>query len=117
MADTFVPFILPNVYTSPAGFDGYKSIVTGSCFFLGLLAENTSASTRWIQVFDGYQQPTNGQVPLVSLKALTVSQLSFNPPGPVGMKMSKGLTIVESSTGPTYTNPSETAMFLTVFWV
>jgi hypothetical protein len=105
-----------NTYHSPSGFDGYAIVHNGSCNLIGFVAENTSASTRWIQVFDGYVQPSGGAVPLLSLKLAGLSQESFSDPADRGLRLSTGMVIATSTTGPTYTDPSETKSFFTVRW-
>ena|SRR5579872_5093715 len=107
----------PNVYTSSALET--TALVTGSSAvanpvrLLGMIYENTSNATGWVQVFDAFAQPSNGAKPLVSIKLSTVSQSSVD--FPVCLPCKNGITVVLSSTGPTYTAVNS-ALFVTAFW-
>ena len=113
-------FIAPNVFHSGSTLDGY-SLVTGSTAvpgakLLGFIAENTSVSTAWFQVHDGYSQPSNGSIPLVSIKATAGSQVSLDCESFNCVPLTKGIVVTMSSTGPTYTSVTA-AMWLSAFFI
>jgi len=114
------PFQFPSVYHSPSTKDGYVT-VTGDGYqnygsFFGVIVENTNASTRYLQVFDGYTVPNNGTVPIMSIKLTTnTQQIIFLPTG-LPLQFFNGLTLVSSSTGPTLTKAG-LDFFLTVFYL
>ena len=114
-------FVTPNVFHSGSSLDGY-SLVTGSsqlangAKLLGLIAENTSGSTAWIQVHDGYAQPSGSAVPLVSLKTTAGQQVSLDCQAFNCLPVTKGIVVALSSTGPTYTSVSA-AMWISAFWI
>lgn len=108
-------FVIPNQYHSPSTKDGYAVIWTGTCKLLGFVVENTSASTVYVQVHDGYVQPTAGTVPLLSIKALAGSQVCFDASAVECVELLTGCVVAVSSTGPTYTDTTTKDLFMTVF--
>ena len=125
--EQFLNYTSPNVYHTPmtsSKYDGYIILtqpgVATTGRFLGFVAENPSASTRWVQVFDGYAHPSDGAVPIISIKLLTVTQGSFDAVLMGGLWFTTGCVIAVSSTGPTYTAVTAGASdgaFVTAFWV
>lgn len=111
---------VPNVYSSAAlettSLVTGTSAVNGGAKLLGLLAENTSNATGWIQLHNGHAAPTNGAVPIVSIKAATVTQVSLDLAGVNCLPFSDGIVVALSSTGPTYTAVA-TSMFVSCFWI
>lgn len=113
---------VPNVYSSSALET--VSLVTGSSSLsaiggvklLGLIADNASGATGWVQIFNGHTAPSGGAVPIVSLRVATVSQISLDCAGINCIPFSDGIVIALSSTGPTYTAVA-TNMFVSCFWV
>jgi|ERR1700678_311208 hypothetical protein len=125
MVFTEKTLISPNVYTSSSAFDSV-ALVSGSSpllyapKLLGFVAENTNGSTSWVQLFDGYAAPAGGATPILSLKALTATQVVFNPDAfncISSPALNTGIVIALSSTGPTYTAISTHYLFLTAFWL
>ena len=108
--------VIPNVYHSGSSLDGYAVVSTGQAKLLGFVAENTSGSTRWVQVFDATAEPSNGTVPLLSIKVLAGTQISFDISVSRSMQLYQGLVLTSSSTGPTYTSVTADTFF-TVFWI
>lgn len=109
-------FIGVNRYTSPSTLDSAVVIQDGKANLLNIVCENTSAGTRWCQIFDGYAAPTNGDVPIASFKLGAGSQESFSFDSTNGLYCALGIVIASSTTGPTYTDPSADEFFLTVQW-
>lgn len=110
-----------NRYTSAALET--TSLVTGAvplayghpATLLGLLYDNYDGYQDWVQIFDGYQQPSTGSVPLVSLRVFSGSQGSFGGESPTNITCVVGIVVVLSSTGATYT-PVTNKLFTTAFW-
>lgn len=110
------PYLLnTKIYTSPASLDGYVVVQSGFTQLVDLVVENTNGSTRWLQIFDGYQIPNNGDVPAYSFKLPTGIQSVFLPPiAPV--TLFNGLVLACSSTGPTLTK-AVNSLFITCQYV
>ncbi len=107
----------PNVYTSPATGDGYAVVHTGACRFMGMVVENQTGSTVYAQIHDGYATPSNGSVPVLSVKLTANAQATILLPAVHAVSLSSGLTICSSSTGKTLTVGAPTDLFITAFWV
>lgn len=119
-------FVVPNVYHT----DGYHgntitydsfALVTGSSALadgaklLGFIALNAGAD-GYVQVFDGYAQPSVDSVPLVSVKVSAGVQANLDCSAFNCVPVSKGIVIALSSTGTIYTDAGA-HMFLTAFWI
>jgi hypothetical protein len=112
-----------NIYTSAAletvsqvtGAADLTGTTTFKAYLLGMVFENTSAATGWIQVFDGYGTVTNGAVPIVSIKVAATTQSSFGSPVIFDIPVKKGIMVALSSTGPTYTAVTN-SLFVTAWW-
>jgi hypothetical protein len=108
-----------NRYTSTA-LETF-SLVTGSVkvtsgvILAGFLAENTSGSNGWVQVFDAFAQPASGSVPAISVKVPSQTQISILGCSNIWDHYKQGIVIALSSTGPTYT-PVSSALFVTAWW-
>lgn len=114
-------FIQPNIFHSDETVDGYcfvtgESPLSAGAKLLGLIAENSSGSTAWIQVHDGYQEPDAGAVPIVSLKATTGQQVSLDCQAFNCIPVSLGIVVALSSTNSTYTAVAP-GMWLSAFWI
>lgn len=114
MSDSFQS---PNVYTSPSTGDGYASIHTGACRFLGMIVENQTGSTVYAQVFDGYSTPANNSVPVMSIKLTANAQAVVLLDNNHAVALATGLEICSSSTGKKLTVGAPTDLFITAFWV
>ncbi|MFZ2911802.1 MAG: hypothetical protein WAZ75_01835 [Candidatus Absconditicoccaceae bacterium] len=115
-------FIVCNKYNSLM-VDGYAdgSVVLSAspCKLMGVIAENVSGSTRWLQVHDGYELPANNAIPIVSFKMLTVTQTERYFDAIKGLDLSVGCVLAVSSTGPklTVVTGSDTeGCFISAFW-
>lgn len=122
MSFTEKHFIVPNLYhTLTDGYDGY-AFVTGihapgdGYQLLGMIVENTTGSTVWAQVFDGYAQPSALAVPLVELQIAANTQASLDLGSVHCIPVSKGIVIAGSSTRGVYT-AAAASMWMTVFYI
>jgi len=100
-------FEVPSIYTSAALET--VSLVTGSSpllsggKLLGFVATNASASTAYVQLFDGYAAPSGGSVPIVSILVQANSQVSFDASVFNCIPVKSGIVLALSSTLTTYT--------------
>ena len=113
-------FTISNLYhsaalESTALVTGNASLPAGGADLLGFIAENTSGSTVWFQIFDGHAAPAGASVPLVSIKATTGQQISFDSNVFHALHVADGIVIVTSTTGPTYTAAGSSS-FISAFW-
>jgi hypothetical protein len=112
--------IVPQVYSSAAAET--VSLVSGSsptlsgCKLIELFALNTNSSAEYLQLFDGYAAPSNGDVPLLvqSIGALGNEVLDFGSANCLPFQF--GIVAALSSTAATYTAVSShlfcTALFI-----
>jgi hypothetical protein len=105
--------------TTSATGDGYVVVKTGDTRLLYLLCVSNSAAaaTGFIQVFDGYAQPSNGTVPLLSLPVKAVATIdipSIEFKSRYSLNLKLGLTVALSSTQFTYTAKATEKPFLFV---
>ena len=113
-------FTEPNLYSSGAAET--VSLVTGSsplafgAKLLKLIADSSSSSASWVQVFDGYAAPSSGAVPMLSLRLAANAQAVFDVGAANSLPVSSGIVVALSSTGPTYTAVSN-HLFLTAMWI
>ena len=113
-------FVEPNVFHTGSSLDGY-SLVTGAtqltygAKLLGFITMN-SGGDGYVQVHDGYAQPTNASVPLVSIKALSGTQVSLDCSVFSCVPVRTGIVIALSTTGSTYTAGAAT-LWTTAFWL
>lgn len=106
-----------NNYSSPAGGDSTVVVQVGVSYLYGLVALNTSSSTIFVQVFDGYAGPSSGSAPIVQLQVPANSELSLSKQLPLyRWKFINGLTIAASSSPSGYTAVSGTPMMLYCFY-
>lgn len=113
-------FIVPQVYHTGASLDGY-AFVTGTAplvygaKLLGAEIYNVGADA-FVQVHDGYAQPTNGSVPLMSFKVLSGTGKSLDCSPYNCLPVVNGIVIAISSTAATYTSTTAN-LFLTAFFI
>lgn len=113
-------FIVPNVYHSTSSLDGY-ALVTGSsplsagAKLLAVLAQNQGGD-GYIQVSDGYAQPTNGSTPILTFKIASGQSVSLDLSGVNCLAVKDGIVVSFSSTAPTYTDGGK-HLFMTVFYI
>lgn len=107
--------IKPTVYHSGSSGDEVAIIKTNPCNLMGIIVENFSANSRYMQVFDSAEAPEAGDVPLIQLKLPAGTQSSVDSSVIQFLPLSNGLVIAMSSTGNTYTATNADEMFLTVF--
>lgn len=101
---------------NPTG-TGYQTN-PGHCALLGFVVENASGAAGWVQVFDGYAQPTTGASPLMSLVVSNLAgqnQVSFGGNPNVNIRGKTGIVVALSSTRATYT-PVTNGQFITAFY-
>lgn len=114
-------FVTPKVYHTAGGNESV-SLVTGSTALpsnggklLGLIALNAAAD-GYIQIFDGIAAPTGGDVPIISIKALSGTQVSLDLGVANCLPVQRGIVVALSTTGPTYTAGGSN-MWVTAFWI
>lgn len=83
--------------------------------FYGLMAENATVSTIYVQVFDANTAPSAGAVPLLEVPVLAGSQSTLYLDGVKTLSFTKGLVIAASSTQWQFTSISN-AMFLVAWY-
>lgn len=111
---------IPNVFHTGANLDGYE-LVTGSsplqqgAKLLGLYVINAGAD-GYVQVFDGYAQPANNTVPILSLLCKSNTQVVLDTSAYSCVPVIQGIVVAMSSTATKYTAGSA-AMFVTAFWI
>lgn len=116
-------FVITNVYSTPMTDDKYDGVAVVSedpCKLLKLIVENGSSSIRWLQVHDGYEAPTAGDVPVVSIKLAASTQTTLSLEDVGGLPLSVGCVLTVSSTGPAYTAvtaSSSDGAFINAFWI
>lgn len=106
----------PNIYSTGASADGYAVVANIAGNFLGLLVENTSAATIYVQIFDRTTQPVNGSHPIAEIPVIANSQGSLDLGGVNCIPFKNGLVVAASSAQWNYT-AANSSMFLTVFWI
>lgn len=107
-------FVVSNLYHSDNDGDGYVSVHSSPCKLLGLIAENMSGGTRWVQVHDGYAV---GETPLISLKTTSGQQITLDLTDMGPLNISVGLNVVGSTTGPRYTATDDNDFWFSIFWI
>lgn len=123
MSFTEKQFIVPNVYSTGSSADGY-AVVTGigkpvgayGARLLGLMVENKTSSTLYVQLFDTSVQPTNGSSPIAEIQVNANSQSSLDLGSPHCIPFTSGICVAGSSTQWSYTAVSQ-GMFLTCFYL
>lgn len=106
-------FNSPNVYHSSA-LEKSAVVKTGAAKLLGLIAETTTDAC-WIQIHDAAALPSNGAVPIVSLKVATAGQVSLDLGSVNCIPCASGIVVACSSTGPTLTISATDNTFFTAF--
>ena len=97
------------------------SLVTGSSplsiggHLVGLVCTNTSASSAFIQIFDGYAAPSSGASPLITLSVGAMSQQSLDSNCFHFQHCLQGIVVVLSSTLSTYTSIA-TSLHTQAWW-
>lgn len=94
-----------------------KSVISSKpCLFSGLIATNQNASTRWLQVFDGYALPSGGDVPILELQVAGHFQGSIDLGVFNYIQTSIGLVVAASSSSGTYTDSGAADFFCSIIW-
>lgn len=76
---------------------------TRSCKLLGLVVSNTSGTSGWAQIFDGYAAPSSGSVPILNIQVQAGLQNSLDCSAFNCLTTVNGIVIVLSSTINSYT--------------
>lgn len=84
----------------------------------GMSVTNGLTTTVFLQVFDGYERPSSGAVPVVELKLPAQTQVSWDPGRAHRILFGTGIVMAPSSTSGTYTSVAGTPpiSMLTVNW-
>jgi hypothetical protein len=122
----------PSIYCSQAAetwslvlnIKGQSTYVVGqynSSILYGFIVENLSGSTAYVQVFDGYVQPTTGtaslfcNIPVPGLAGSNVTSFGGNGLEDINFHCKSGIVVALSSTRYTYT-PITNGQAITAFF-
>lgn len=110
----------PNFYSSPTGYDSVVEITgttnlqtlppgNGSVVALvgprltGFTVFNHNGATRYIQVFDGYGAPTNGEAPVFMVAVNAGTSFTWEPDRGATLQTKTGIVFATSTTPSSYT--------------
>lgn len=93
--------ITPPSLSSSTAYEASRVAKASAGTFVGVYGYNSSASDLFIQVHNTSSLPADTAVPIVTFKAVAGDNFFFEPIRPI--TMSTGITICNSTTGPTKT--------------
>jgi hypothetical protein len=91
-------------------YEASRLVCGQPCRLFGFTGYNSKASAQFIQVLDASIIPATGAVPVITFTVPATSNFSWDD-NPNGRLMAKGIIVVNSSTGPTYTAGSADCWF------
>lgn len=105
----------PATYSSSA-YEAFSVVSANPAnIFYGISGYN-SGPGQWIQVHNTVSLPANGAVPIITFYAQASSNFFFNP-SEFGMEFATGLTVCNSTTGPTKTIGAADCFFIVQYKV
>lgn len=93
--------ITPSSISSSSAYETSRVAKASAGTFIGVYGYNSSASDLFIQIHDSPSLPVDASVPIHTFKAFAGDNFFFEPKNPI--TMSTGITICNSTTGPTKT--------------
>lgn len=97
--------------------NGYAStlfVCSGPCVLIGFTVYSSNVAAQWVQLHDLGKVPASGANPCATFTVAATSNLGVYY-GSLGRPFLTGLTIVNSTTGPTYTAGAADTYFDVVY--
>jgi hypothetical protein len=110
------PLVLPQIYHTGATPEGVSTVATAKSLLLGVMVENVTGSTIYVQVFDRTTAPTSLEVPICEVQVSATSQESLDFGSISAVPCTSGIVLAGSSTSGKYTAVAS-SMWLTAFYV